>query len=76
MTSATFEESDRFHVALTSRAAQASIASKRRSWLNVVGATYFAVGAQPGYLSAVGGEADALTFFVGCGLRALRSCKS
>jgi hypothetical protein len=81
MTSAIFDESDRFRVALTSRAHR-----KRRSRLNAdrgstlwapraigwwigilfaVGATCFAVGAVPGYLSAVGGEADALTFFVG-----------
>jgi hypothetical protein len=81
MTSEIFEESDRFRVALTSRARR-----KRRSRLNLdrgstlwapraigwwigilfaVGATCFAVGAVPGYLSAVGGEADALTFFVG-----------
>jgi hypothetical protein len=81
MTSAIFDESGRFRVALTSRAHR-----KRRSRLNAdrgstlwapraigwwigilfaVGATCFAVGAVPGYLSAVGGEADALTFFVG-----------
>jgi hypothetical protein len=93
MTSAIFEESDRFRVVLTSRAPR-----KRRSRLNAdrgstlwapraigwwigtlfaVGAACFAVGALPGYPSAVGGEADALTFLSAlCGLRALRSCKS
>ena len=81
MTSEFLEESDRFRVALTSRARR-----KSRSQLNVdrgstlwapraigwwigilfaVGSTCFAVGALPAYLSAVGPEADALTFFVG-----------
>jgi hypothetical protein len=37
-------------------------------WIGIlfaVGATCFALGALPGYVSAVGGEADAVTFFVG-----------
>ncbi|MGA3198388.1 MAG: hypothetical protein ABSD89_03175 [Halobacteriota archaeon] len=37
-------------------------------WIGIlfaVGATCFALGALPGYLDVVGGEADAITFFVG-----------
>jgi hypothetical protein len=37
-------------------------------WIGIlfaVGATCFALGALPGYLSVVGGEADGITFFVG-----------
>jgi hypothetical protein len=80
MRSAIFEESDRF-VALTSRARRkrrSRLNADRGStlwapraigwWIGIlfaVGATCFAVGALPGYLAAVGGEADALTFFVG-----------
>ncbi|MGZ8898366.1 MAG: hypothetical protein ACXW1Q_08665, partial [Halobacteriota archaeon] len=81
MASEIFEESDRVHVALTSR-----VRRKRYSHLNAgrgstwwapraigwwigilfaVGATCFALGALPGYDSAVGGEDDAVTFFLG-----------
>jgi hypothetical protein len=81
MKSAVFEESSRFRVGLTSRARrkrQSRLNADRGStlwapraigwWIGIlfaVGATCFAVGALPGYLSAVGGETDALTFFVG-----------
>jgi len=81
MTSEIFEESDRVRAALTSRARRKRFshlnvdrgstwwAPRAIGWwigiLFAVGSTCFAVGALPGYLSAVGYEADALTFFVG-----------
>ena len=81
MTSEIFEESDRVRVALTSRVRRKRYshlnAGRGSTWwapraigwwigiLFAVGATCFALGALPGYLSAVGGEADAVTFFVG-----------
>jgi hypothetical protein len=81
MKSAIFEESSRLSVVLTSRAhrkRRSRLNADRGStlwapraigwWIGIlfaVGATCFAVGAMPGYLSIVGGEADALTFFVG-----------
>ena len=81
MASTIFEESDRVSVALTSRARRkrhSHLNADRGStwwapraigwWIGVlfaVGSTCFAVGAVPWYLSAVGYEADALTFFVG-----------
>ena len=81
MTSELLEESDRFRAALTSRARRkrySHLNADRGStlwapraigwWIGIlfaVGSTCFAVGALPAYLSAVGPEADALTFFVG-----------
>ena len=81
MKSELFEESDRVRVAVTSRARRkhySHLNVNRGStlwapraigwWIGIlfaVGSTCFAVGAVPAYLSAVGSEADALTFFVG-----------
>ena len=81
MTSEIFEESERVRVALTSRVRRkrhSHLNVDRGStwwapraigwWIGIlfaVGATCFAVGALPGYLSAVGVVADAATFFVG-----------
>ncbi len=81
MASEIFEESDRVRVALTSRVRRKRYshlnAGRGSTWwapraigwwigiLFAVGATCFALGALPGYASAVGGGADAITFFVG-----------
>ena len=81
MTSEVFEETDRVRVALTSRVRRKRLshlnAGRGSTWwapraigwwigiLFAVGATCFALGALPGFLSAVGGTADAVTFFVG-----------
>jgi hypothetical protein len=81
MASTLFEQSDRVAIALTSRARRkrhSHLNVDRGStlwapraigwWIGVlfaVGSTCFAVGAVPSYLSAVGYEVDALTFFVG-----------
>jgi hypothetical protein len=81
MTREIFEESERARVALTSRVRRKRYsrlnvgrgstwwAPRAIGWwigiLFAVGATCFALGALPGYFSAVGGEADAVTFFVG-----------
>ena len=81
MTSEIFEESDRVRIALTSRARRkrySHLNVDRGStwwapraigwWIGILfaaGSICFVVGALPGYLSAVGYEADALTFFIG-----------
>ncbi|MGZ4864257.1 MAG: hypothetical protein ACXV5H_08945 [Halobacteriota archaeon] len=81
MTSEIFEETDHVRVELTSRVRRkrhSHLNAGRGStwwapraigwWIGIlfaVGATCFALGALPGYLSAVGATADAVTFFVG-----------
>ncbi|HYA33685.1 MAG TPA: hypothetical protein VEG65_06810 [Candidatus Bathyarchaeia archaeon] len=81
MTSTIFEESDRVAILLTSRGRRkrrSHLNVDRGStlwapraigwWIGIlfaVGSICFAIGALPGYLSAVGYEVDALTFFVG-----------
>ena len=81
MTSEFFEESDRVRAAVTSRTRRKRLsrlnidrgstlwAPRAIGWwigiLFAVGSTCFAVGALPAYFSAVGPEADALTFFIG-----------
>lgn len=81
MTSKIVEESESVRDALASRVRRKRFshlnAGRGSTWwapraigwwigiLFAVGASCFALGALPGYLSAVGGEADAITFFVG-----------
>jgi len=81
MTNEISAESARVRIALTSRARRkrhSRLNADRGStlwapraigwWIGILfaaGSTCFALGAVPGYLSSVGGEADALTFFVG-----------
>ncbi|MGA2884067.1 MAG: hypothetical protein ABSE80_02785 [Halobacteriota archaeon] len=81
MTRTNFKQSDSGIITLTSRARRkrhSHLNAGRGStwwapsaigwWIGIlfaVGATCFALGAVPGYLSAVGGEADGITFFVG-----------
>jgi hypothetical protein len=81
VTRTNFKQSDSGIITLTSRARRkrhSHLNAGRGStwwapsaigwWIGIlfaVGATCFALGAVPGYLSAVGGEADGITFFVG-----------